>query len=143
LKGEDMFRKFSFLLAILLTASLLLAACGTDDGPSPQFPEDEEVPETGVDLMQIGQQVYINQCASCHMDNGLGQLPQFPALDGNELVIGDPHPVIEIVLHGRGAMPPFENVLTDEEIAGVVTYIRGAWTNMAPPVEPQTVQDAR
>jgi cytochrome c oxidase subunit II len=138
-------KQFRIVFLFLLTISILLAACGpAGDGPSPQLPEDGDLPETGTnDLMQVGQRVYSAQCASYHMEDGRGQLPHFPALDGNELVMGDPHEVIDVVLHGRGAMPPFENVLNDEEVAGVVTYIRQAWTNAAPVVEPQTVQDVR
>lgn len=138
-----MIKQRSWVL-ILAAVSLLLSACTpSDNSPSPQLPEGE-LPGTGTDdLRQIGQTVYMDNCASCHMEDGQGQLPNFPALDGNEFVMGDPQPVIEVVLHGRGAMPPFGGILTDEEVAGVVTYIRSAWTNIAAPVEPQAVQSIR
>jgi mono/diheme cytochrome c family protein len=31
-------------------------------------------------------------------------------------------------------MPPFGHVLDDNDIAAVLTYVRGAWGNDAPPV---------
>jgi mono/diheme cytochrome c family protein len=31
-------------------------------------------------------------------------------------------------------MPPFSQILSDEELAGVVTYIRNSWGNTAPAV---------
>jgi mono/diheme cytochrome c family protein len=34
-------------------------------------------------------------------------------------------------------MPPFAQVLTDEEVAAVVTYIRVAWGNHGTPVTPR------
>jgi mono/diheme cytochrome c family protein len=40
-------------------------------------------------------------------------------------------------------MPPFGPVLNTEEIAAVVTYIRGAWGNEAPPVAPLEVMKSR
>jgi mono/diheme cytochrome c family protein len=40
-------------------------------------------------------------------------------------------------------MPPFAHVLSDDEVAAVVTYIRGAWGNRAAPVSPSEVAAAR
>ena len=39
-------------------------------------------------------------------------------------------------------MPPWK-FLKDEEIAAVLTYIRGAWGNDAPPIEPAFVAEVR
>lgn len=72
-------------------------------------------------------------CATCHGNGGEGNAG-FPALDGNTTVTGDPQLVIQTVLSGKGLMPAFRNKLSDEEIAAVVSYIRSAWTNDAPPV---------
>jgi mono/diheme cytochrome c family protein len=140
-----MIRKMSLLFTLLAAASLLLAACGPqEDAPSPQDPAGE-VPGSGPDgeLMEIGAQVYQDQCASCHAPDGSGLPPSFPPLDGNGFVIGNPIPVIDVVVHGRNAMPPFGGILTDQEIAGVITFIRGSWTNMASPIEVEAVQANR
>lgn len=40
-------------------------------------------------------------------------------------------------------MPPFAHVLSDSEVAAVVTYIRGAWGNRAAAVSPGEVASAR
>jgi mono/diheme cytochrome c family protein len=140
-----MTRKMSLLFTLVLTASLVLAACGPrDDAPQPQDPAGE-VPGTGQtdELMEIGARVYQDQCASCHGPDGMGLAPTFPPMDGNQFVQGDPIQVINIVVHGRNGMPPFGGILTDEEIAGVVTYIRGAWNNNASPVTVEAVQANR
>ena len=45
----------------------------------------------------------------------------------------------------NGAMPPWRELLKDEEIAAVLTYVRGNqnWGNSAPPVTPEQVKAIR
>ena len=146
-----MSQKISILLSIFISAALLLSACTPANG--------EEVPETGNgeftpgapaepgdgdQLIAVGEQVYNQQCSSCHMPDGAGVQDTYPALAGNTFVQSqDPTPVIDVVLHGREAMPPFEGVLTDEEVAGVITFIRNEWGNSAEPVSVDQVQALR
>jgi mono/diheme cytochrome c family protein len=40
-------------------------------------------------------------------------------------------------------MPPFAHVLNDDQVAAVVTFIRGAWGNHAAPVSGVEVAGAR
>jgi len=40
-------------------------------------------------------------------------------------------------------MPPFSHSLNDVEVAQVVSYLRAAWGNNAPPVESTTVNRYR
>ena len=40
-------------------------------------------------------------------------------------------------------MPPFSHALNDVEVAQVVSYLRSAWGNNAPPVESTTVNRYR
>ncbi|MDQ4076448.1 MAG: cytochrome c [Chloroflexota bacterium] len=86
---------------------------------------------------------YANYCAACHGPNGIARSERFPTLRGNPFVTADPEGVIHVVLHGRGAMPPFRDRLTDEQIAEVVSFIRTAWSNEADPVSPEQVVPVR
>jgi cbb3-type cytochrome c oxidase subunit III len=99
------------------------------------------------DLVKQGQEVFEQNCAQCHRDNGEGLPATFPALNKNALVVGDPKPVIATVLNGRkgnlGQMPAWKDKLDDGQIAAVVTYIRQAWSNQAPAVTPAMVAGAR
>lgn len=103
--------------------------------------------QEGGDLLKQGQAVYENNCADCHRSNGEGLPVKFPALKGNAFVMGDPKPVLDTVLHGRkgklGQMPAWHEFLNDQDMAGVVSYIRQAWGNQAPPVTPQMVTKIR
>ena len=96
--------------------------------------------------------VYIANCSSCHQTNGQGIAGAFPPLAGNATVTGNPIAVIAIVkegLEGRlvvngqaysGIMPRWRGVLSDEQIASVITYVRSSWKNNAPGVSVADVQ---
>lgn len=97
-------------------------------------------------------------CATCHQKDGAG-LPAsgFPPLKGSEWVTGDPERLIKVTLKGlqgpitvagkpypgQVPMTAFESLLTDEEMAAVLTYVRNAFGNRAPAVRPGDVADIR
>ncbi len=102
-----------------------------------------------------GKRVYAN-CAACHQANGLGAPGQFPPLAGSEWVLAEsPARIVRLVLHGisgpitvsgqsfNAAMPPWGAVLSDDDIAAVVTYIRSEWGNKASPVTAEQVKAIR
>jgi mono/diheme cytochrome c family protein len=131
-----------YLFIILATFALLLAACAPDNGNDlpqtgndalPGTPGDPELfPGAGSEqLLRLGEEVYINQCAMCHGDQGEGT-GAFPALANNPDVLDDdPSQVIAFILHGRDGSHAFGGALDDEEAAGLVSYIRNAWGNQA------------
>jgi mono/diheme cytochrome c family protein len=86
-----------------------------------------------------GEAVYLNNCASCHQQDGKGLPGSVPALDGNGMVTATgPDDVIRVILAGNLAtdtyspMPAPGPHLTDQQIADVTDYIRNAWSNKAP-----------
>jgi cytochrome c oxidase subunit 2 len=81
------------------------------------------------ELKQRGEKVYAANCAACHQANGKGVPGTFPALDGSPMVNGPKEPQINIVLNGKGGMPPWKGVLSDTDIAAVITYTRNSWSN--------------
>lgn len=92
----------------------------------------------------LGEEVYQREghCVTCHGDEGEGAVEGiYPPLGKTSWVVGDVDRLAKIVLkglHGRievgdqvfepsGGVPPmtaFEALLTDEEIAAVLTYVR-------------------
>ncbi len=98
-----------------------------------------------------GARIYITNCSSCHQLDGRGVAGAFPALAANPAVTGDPGAVITAVKYGlrtrtrsnRNAfavMPAWQGLLSDEDIAAVVTYVRFAWHNHASAVTTGQVQ---
>lgn len=108
--------------------------------------EDEDVE---VDLFALGRRAYAS-CAACHGQDGAGSA-NFPPLAANPRVVEeDPDYLIRIVLHGlRGplevdgrsydALMPAWGQLSDDEIAGVLTFIRQSWDNDGAEVSPDRV----
>jgi cytochrome c oxidase subunit 2 len=95
------------------------------------------------ELTARGEKVYAANCAVCHQPNGKGGGP-FPALDGSKIATGALADHVNIVLHGKGQMPPWASTLNDVEIASVVTYERNAWSNHTNTMlQPKQVADAR
>ncbi len=73
-------------------------------------------------------------CAACHQANGGGLANLAPSLIDSNFVTGHPEVLVRIVLNGKegtpgypGAMPAIGTSFTDEQIAGVLTYIRNSW----------------
>jgi cytochrome c oxidase subunit II len=105
------------------------------DDPNKTYTMDE--------LKSRGQQVYTSNCAVCHQPTGKGG-GQFPALDGSKVANGPIAEHVNIVLHGKGAMPPWQSTLNDVEIASVITYERNTWGNHTGDIlQPKQVADAR
>jgi mono/diheme cytochrome c family protein len=107
------------------------------------------------DPVAAGKAVYEKNCQVCHQAAGQGVPGAFPPLVGSEWVTGSPETLVRIVLHGlqgpievagatyNGAMPAWQDVLRDEDIAAVATYIRQLEANEAPAVPPTDVTTQR
>ena len=83
------------------------------------------------ELVERGAKVFAANCAACHQADGKGLAPAFPALDGSPVVLGKQAGQIELVLKGKPgtAMAAFGRMLSDAELAAVITFTRNAWTN--------------
>lgn len=88
-----------------------------------------------------GSKLYEQHCAQCHGDDGKGIPGAYPALAGNRAVLmPQTANLVQIVLNGGYApathgnprpygMPPYVLVLSDGDIAEVLTHIRSSWGN--------------
>jgi cytochrome c oxidase subunit 2 len=98
------------------------------------------------ELKQRGEKVYTANCVACHQASGKGVPGAFPALDGDPVVNGPRAAQIDILLNGKNnKMPAWKGVLSDTEIASVITYTRNNWSNHAAEniVQPAEVLAAR
>jgi cytochrome c oxidase subunit 2 len=90
-----------------------------------------------------GAKVYAANCAACHQPNGKGA-GTFPALDGSKVVNGPKEGQYNIMLNGKGAMPKWAGVISDGDIAAVITYTRNSWGNkMGDTVQTQDIVTTR
>ena len=113
---------------------------GAPAPPVPLTPEQQKLYDTG-------QTLFNSLCMACHGDDGKGREKLGPSLIGSPFALAAPEVPIRILLQGKegqvGLMPPLGATLTDEQIAGALTYIRRQWGNAAGAVDPNAVKDVR
>jgi mono/diheme cytochrome c family protein len=106
-------------------------------------------------LLSLGKTVYDSRCASCHGEDGSGKPPQYPPLAKNQSIeMESAVNSIRMVLNGGYppgtvgnptpyGMPPFAQLLSDNEVAAVVTYIRTSWGNRGTAVSARQANELR
>ncbi len=113
---------------------------------------DNEAVEVDEDTMSEGSVIYDTRCGTCHLPTGLGSERTGTPLVGSTVVLSaDPASLINSILYGAHApkelpvpeewssMKAFGNLLDDEEIAILATFIRNSWGNKASPVTEEEV----
>jgi mono/diheme cytochrome c family protein len=90
-----------------------------------------------------GAKLYADHCAACHGERGEGVAGAYPALARNRAVaISPPSNLVHIVLRGGFGpttagnprpfgMPPFATVLSDQDVADVLSHLRASWGHRA------------
>ena len=111
-------------------------------------------------MFTLGKSVYERDghCITCHQGDGKGLTASgFPPLAGAKWVTGDLERLIKVTLNGvygpinvlgkdypgQVPMTPFKGLLKDDEIAGVLTYIRNSFGNKASTVSEDQVKKIR
>jgi mono/diheme cytochrome c family protein len=107
-----------------------------------------------VDSRPPGQKLYARYCLTCHQADGGGVPNMQPPIAGGAWVKGDPKALALFVITGGfnsaerkdgavdNVMPGFPQ-LSDEELAGILTYIREKFGGGASPVSAAEVAEAR
>lgn len=97
--------------------------------------------------MREGAAIYADACAACHTPQGRRAANASPALsDAPSVEAPQAAAMIRAVLEGArsgAAMPAFGWVLSDAQVAAVVTYVRNSWGNAAPAVAADEVRGER
>lgn len=102
------------------------------------------------ELMATGERIY-QSCIGCHGADGQSFDPDLvPPLANNDLVVGDEvDELTRILVEGRdsdqwpGRKSPVARSMTDEQLASLLTYLRGSFGNDAPPVQPIEINEIR
>lgn len=83
------------------------------------------------ELMARGEEAYLTSCALCHQANGQGVPPAFPSLVGSAVVTGPIDAHLEVGVNGvpGTVMQAFGNLLSEVDLAAIMTYQRNAWGN--------------
>lgn len=150
-------------LLLLSTAIWLIAACSggqqSEEGSETTTSESTEPEEATATAdnsaqMEAGAKVYNQYCMVCHQGNGQGVQGAFPTLVQTEWVLGDDTRLITTIIQGLqgeitvkgetyNAVMPQHGFLDDEQIAGVLTYVRNSFGNEAPAISADAVAEVR
>ena len=93
-----------------------------------------------------GEKMFRRVCAGCHMPDAKGVATGagfYPALAGNKKLAASGYPVY-VVVHGLNGMPAVGQMMTDQQVADVVNYVRTHFGNKyRDAVKPTDIKAAR
>lgn len=77
-----------------------------------------------------GEQLFSSVCRGCHMPDGKGATGAgtYPSLAGNRNLEAGGYP-IAVVVNGQRGMPPFGSMMSNDQVAAVVNYLRTHFDN--------------
>jgi mono/diheme cytochrome c family protein len=77
-----------------------------------------------------GEELFASVCQGCHMSDGKGATGAgaYPSLAANRRLEASGYPV-EIVVNGQRGMPAFGAMMSDDQVAAVVNYLRTHFDN--------------
>jgi mono/diheme cytochrome c family protein len=113
-----------------ISAALLLSsfmACAESTEP----PASRPALSTGFRFIESsGEELFANVCRGCHMPDGKGAAGAgtYPSLVANKTLEAGGYPV-DLVVNGQRAMPPFGAMMSDDQVAAVVNYLRTHFDN--------------
>ncbi|MGC1631449.1 MAG: copper-containing nitrite reductase [Gelidibacter sp.] len=130
------------------------------EGPGIQkMPTTNEIKESDIpaksfeEQMKFGKQVYGQTCIACHQAEGQGIANAFPPLAKSDYLNADVDRAIDAVLHGLSGEITVNGVkynsimtkqmISQEEVANVLTYVYNSWGNNKTVVTPEMVKKVK
>ncbi|MDF9796034.1 mono/diheme cytochrome c family protein [Catalinimonas alkaloidigena] len=157
-------KKLSLFLVAASMACLVACSGGSESSSSAANESqsetetvEEEAPQASAELtqkMETGKTVYNTYCIACHQADGSGVPGAFPPLQETEWVNGETDTLISIVLNGLqgeitvkgqtyNSVMTAHNFLSDDEVAGVLTYVRKSFGNNSSEITAEEVAEIR
>jgi mono/diheme cytochrome c family protein len=120
-------RGVSFVVTMLAAPLLLSSAAAQSTGPSAAGP----ALSVGFGFAEkSGEQLFAGVCRGCHMSDGKGAVGAgtYPSLAGDRNLEASGYPV-HVVVNGQRGMPPFGSMMSNDQVAAVVNYLRTHFDN--------------
>ncbi len=147
---------WSFSVILLFAMGFYIGRYGGSFSAASHEVEEPRVSEQQAAPPEVrGDQLFAGVCQPCHQSHGYGIPGQYPPLAGSEWLLEDQETPIRVLLFGlagpivvkgrsfNNRMPAFQDKLSNEEIAAVITFVRSQWGNSAPAVTPAQVDSIR
>ena len=90
-----------------------------------------------------GERLFLENCAECHQPDGMGIPNIYPALAGNELVLGSGVDVALMLIIGRGEMPSFDGAISSEDMATIINYVRISFGNQGTLIDSEIIESLK
>jgi mono/diheme cytochrome c family protein len=121
--------------------------------PAPKAPVKASATAIPAATLTAGKAVYVQNCLTCHQADGGGVDGLNPPLTKTNYVLGDKTRLVKVILNGlqgediegepyNNVMPSFD-ILTDQQIADVLTYVRNSFGNKASAIKAPEVKGIR
>lgn len=125
----------------------------------PTLPAPDRLTPDQKKQYMAGQEVFFREglCVTCHQADGKGLDPAFPPIADSPWVTSDLERLVKITLYGlmgpievkgkkfdgQVPMTPFGGMLSDQEIADVLTFVRNSFGNEAAAVSAAQIKEVR
>ena len=128
MQGNSNLRRIGFI--VTMSAGPLLVSClaqAQSTGPSASEPALS--PGFGF-AEKSGEQLFAGVCRGCHMSDGKGAAGAgtYPSLAGDRNLEASAYP-IDVVVNGQRGMPSFGSMMSNDQVAAVVNYLRTHFDN--------------
>ena len=71
-----------------------------------------------------GKEVFMRECMACHGNAGEGNMPGLPNFKEDQTLFKNDNELMDIIRDGKGIMPSFNGLISDEDIRDVTAYLR-------------------
>lgn len=71
-----------------------------------------------------GRQIYMKHCQNCHGISGKAQMPGVPDFTRGEGLFRPDIELVRQIRAGRGMMPAYEGLFTEDELLDVIAFLR-------------------
>jgi mono/diheme cytochrome c family protein len=128
MRGNLSLRK-AYFVTTSLAATLLVSSIA--QAQSNRVSESQPTLSAGFSFTEKGgEQLFSSVCRGCHMSDGKGAVGAgtYPSLAGNRNLEASGYP-IDVVVNGQRGMPAFGSMMSDDQVAAVVNYLRTHFDN--------------
>jgi mono/diheme cytochrome c family protein len=128
MQGHSNLRAIGFVAA-MATAAMPVSCMAQGQGTGPS--ESGPAFSAGFAFAEkSGEQLFAGVCRGCHMADGKGATGAgtYPSLAGDPNLEASEYP-LEVVVNGQRGMPPVGSMMSDDQVAAVVNYLRTHFGN--------------
>ena len=141
------------ILATLCVLTWCSCAAHAQTKPAPKATPVASTSAVSAATLAAGKTVYVQNCLTCHQADGGGVDNMNPPLTKTSYVLGEKPRLVKVILNGlqgedidgepyNNVMPSFD-ILSDQQIADVLTYVRNSFGNKASALKAPEVKAIR